>query len=66
MLTIHHGMRDLGRARGIVEEGSHVIVQASLVALQSEDIVAALRNHFGGDGALAVERVSGHDATLER
>ena len=39
---------------------------ASLVAFQGKDVVAALGHHFGGNGALAVECVSGHDAPFER
>src|SRR3954452_10169371 len=62
MVAVHHGVRGLDWTRGIVEEGAYVIVQASLVAFQGKDVVAALGHHFGGNGALAVECVSGHDA----
>src|SRR4051812_14574502 len=62
MVAVHHGVRGLDWTRGIVEEGAYVIVQASLVAFQGKDVVAALGRHFGGNGALAVECVSGHDA----
>src|SRR5215210_7651691 len=66
MVAVHHGVRGLDWTRGIVEEGAYVIVQASLVTFQGKDVVAALGHHFGGNDALAVECVSGHDAPFER
>ena len=41
-------------------------MQRALVALQRQDIVAALIDDLLGDVALAVERVDGHDRALER
>src|SRR3954463_10958622 len=66
MVAVHHGVRGLDWTRRIVEEGAYVIVQASLITFQGKDVVAALGHHFGGNDALAVECVSGHDAPFER
>ena len=41
-------------------------VQRALVALEGENIVAALFHHLFGDVALAVHRVGGDDGALER
>jgi len=56
------------------EDGAHIVVQASLVALQGQDVSPPQRNpsgfarghDLGGNGALAVEGVGGDDAPLER
>jgi len=52
------------------EDGAHIVVQASLVALQGQDVSLPQRNpsgfarghNLGGNGALAVEGVGGDDA----
>jgi len=56
------------------EDGAHIVVQASLVALRGQDVSPSQRNPSGfapghdpgGNGALAVECVGGDDAPLER
>ena len=47
-------------------ETAHVAMQRSLVALQRQGIVAALIDDLLGDGALAIERVGGHDRPFQR
>jgi len=51
MLAVHRSVRGFGQARGIVEKGSHVVVQASLVAFQGQDVVAALGHNLSYSGA---------------
>src|SRR3984957_4933220 len=53
-------------AGGIVEIQHHVIMKRSLISLQGEGIVAPLIDDLLGDGALAIERVRGHDRSFSR
>src|SRR3954451_8562762 len=66
MVAIDGGMDGVRRARGVIEKGANVVEQAALIALQHQNVVAALSHHLGGNGALTVERVGGHDGPFER
>jgi len=52
-------------AGGIVEIKHNVIMKRSLISLQGQGVVAALINDLLGDGALAIERVGGHDCPFQ-
>ena len=52
------GDRFAGR---IVEMQHNVVMKRSLISLQGQGVVAALIDDLLGDGALAIERVGGHD-----
>ena len=65
MIAIDRGVGGDRFGFRIVEEGSDVVVQRALIALQRHGVVAALRDDLAGDAALAVERVHGHDRPLE-
>jgi hypothetical protein len=61
-----NGLRTRRRlVRRIVEECADVLMQRALVALQRQDVVAALIDDLPGNGTLAVERVGGHDRALQ-
>ncbi len=66
VIGIQSWRRRDGVAGRIVEKQDGVIVQCALVLLQRQGIVAALIGDLGGDRALAVERVRGHDRALQR
>ena len=59
-------MDNVGRPLWIGQEAADVVVQAALVAFQRQNVVGALLDNLGGYGALAVERVGGDDAALQR
>ena len=66
MVAIHHDVGGFGRTRRVVRKSADILVRAALVAFQRQNVVAALLDDLGGNSALAVERVSGHGAALER
>ena len=66
MAGIDRTMGGVRRTLRIAQEATHIIVQAGLIGLQRQHIVSPPFNHFRGNSALAIERVSGHDAPLQR
>jgi hypothetical protein len=54
------------RERRIIQKHADVIVQAALVAVECEGIVAALIDDLLCDGALTVRRVRRHGCALQR
>lgn len=66
VVGIDGGIDIAGFARGIVEEQADIRMQGGLIALQRQGVIAAAIDDLLGDGALAVERVDGHDRALER
>jgi hypothetical protein len=58
--------RRAARTSRVIQEQSDVSMQRALVAFQRQRIVAALIHELLRNGALAIERVRGHDRALER
>ena len=54
-----------GLALQIVEKQNDIVMQCTLIALQSQRVVALLIHDLLRDGSLAVERVGGHDGTFK-
>jgi hypothetical protein len=66
MIGIHGRLHHSDLGRRIVEVGAQVLMQRSLVSLQSEDVVAALIHDLLGNCTLTVERIRCHNRTLQR
>jgi hypothetical protein len=64
--AIDLGVGAVGGDLRVVQEQGDIGVQRALVALEGEDVVAALRDDLFGGGPLAVEGIDGHDRALER
>ena len=66
MASIH--LPAFGQFRGmgrVVEKQPDIVMQRALISLQSQHVIATLGDYLRGDGALAIERVGGHDRALE-
>jgi hypothetical protein len=66
MPAINRGVAGFGRSHGVVKEAADIVVQAALIALQGEHVIAALFGDLRSDRPLAVQRVRRDDAAFPR
>jgi hypothetical protein len=65
VIGFDNGSRRGGRDGRIVEELDNVVMRCTVVAFQRQGVVAAPIHDLLRDGAMAVERVGGHDGAFQ-
>jgi hypothetical protein len=65
VIGLHNRRGGIGLQLRLVEQQNHIVKQRASIELQRQRVVPLLSDDLLGDGALAVERIGGHDRAFE-